>query len=220
MVQHHPSIIAGRDAQLFATAGACGRFRFAARCERLGGRPARDRMGRGASAPPGPSSPGALHRHSVGALTSRAAFPVTASAFAIACLRHSPCPSGRRPSGSRSLGTSFGCARMETLVSRGAREARSAAIVERGPGSTTLRGSQREADRDRAPIATSHGSPYPRKPVLRHPPAAAEGEDLALTEHEDWAGRGVASRGTQARGSRAALAAAQHRCLRALPRRA
>ena len=43
--------------------------------------------GRGASAPPGPSSPGALHTHSVGALTSRAAFPVTASAFAIACMR-------------------------------------------------------------------------------------------------------------------------------------
>ena len=29
--------------------------------------------------------PGALHRHSVGALTSRAAFPATTSAFAIAC---------------------------------------------------------------------------------------------------------------------------------------
>jgi hypothetical protein len=37
---------------------------------------------------PGPSSPGALHTHSVGALTSRAAFPVTASTSAIACFRH------------------------------------------------------------------------------------------------------------------------------------
>lgn len=43
------------------------------------------RSGRGAAAPPGPSCPGVLHRHSVGALTSCAAFPVTASAFAIAC---------------------------------------------------------------------------------------------------------------------------------------
>ena len=43
------------------------------------------RSGRGASAPPGPSSPGALHRHSEGALTSRAAFPVNGLAFGIAC---------------------------------------------------------------------------------------------------------------------------------------
>jgi hypothetical protein len=46
-------------------------------------------MPRGASAPPGPSSPGALHRHCVGALTRRAAFPVAASALATACLRNS-----------------------------------------------------------------------------------------------------------------------------------
>src|SRR5215217_3151100 len=39
------------------------------------------------ASPPGLSSPGALHRHSVGALTSRAAFPVRASAFAIAWLQ-------------------------------------------------------------------------------------------------------------------------------------
>jgi hypothetical protein len=39
--------------------------------------------GRGASAPPGPSSPVGLHRQSVGALTSGAAFPLTASALAI-----------------------------------------------------------------------------------------------------------------------------------------
>ena len=42
--------------------------------------------------PPGPSCPGVLHRHSVGALTSRAAFPLTASAFAIACQEHSKGP--------------------------------------------------------------------------------------------------------------------------------
>ena len=53
------------------------------------------RNGRGASAPPGPSSSSALHRHSVGALTSGTAFPVTAPAFAFACgCRISP---GRSP---------------------------------------------------------------------------------------------------------------------------
>jgi hypothetical protein len=49
-----------------------------------------------------PPSPDAMHRHSVGALTSRAAFPVTALRFRNrACLQHS-----RARSGSRSQGTS------------------------------------------------------------------------------------------------------------------
>jgi hypothetical protein len=43
----------------------------------------------------GPFSPGALHRHRVGALTSRAAFPVTASTSAIACQRRRPPPPQR-----------------------------------------------------------------------------------------------------------------------------
>jgi hypothetical protein len=62
----------------------------AAQSRRVRDRVPDGRIGRGAPAPPGPASPDALHRHSVGALTSRAAFPVTASAFAIAYLDSPP----------------------------------------------------------------------------------------------------------------------------------
>jgi hypothetical protein len=139
------------------------------------------------------SCPGVLHRHIVGALTSRAAFPLTAFGFAIACLHE---PATQPTAAASHIGVPAG-----TFI-RGpaSRATREAAIVESEPRERA----RHAASHGRSPgigipIATSHGSPYPRRPLSLPPSRNAPTSRRRNTGHCPRAGRGVASRGARAR---------------------